>query len=155
MACSRAPHGGQRTTSTSTRPHTGRLTSVFIEELKNWTGNERDVFFLQSVRCRRAEGRRRGGGGGAGAGAVKADKQWEAMRVEAQKRGSDQERLERAGRLCQHVPEAAATQSRPAGGQARVGCVVSPPVLHHVHWEARRQKGGQEKGAISPNGQSS
>lgn len=55
------------------------------------------------------------------------------MRVEAQKRRSDQERLERPGRLCQHVPETAATQSRPAGGQARVRCVVSSPVLHHVH----------------------
>lgn len=43
--------------------------------------------------------------------------------------------LDRAGRLCQHVPETAATQSRPAGGQARVCCVVSSPVLHHVDWE--------------------
>lgn len=77
------------------------------------------------------------------------------MRVEAQKRGSDRERLERPGRLCQHVPETAATQSRPAGGQARVCCVVSSPVLHHVHWETRREKEGRErwgeKGAVSPN----
>lgn len=35
--------------------------------------------------------------------------------------------------LCQHVPETAATQSCPAGCQACVSCVVSSPVLHHVH----------------------
>lgn len=35
--------------------------------------------------------------------------------------------------LCQHVPQAAATQSRPAGCQTRVSCVISPPLLHHVH----------------------
>lgn len=35
--------------------------------------------------------------------------------------------------LCQHVPETAATQSCPAGCQACVSCVVSSPVLHHIH----------------------
>lgn len=43
--------------------------------------------------------------------------------------------LGRPARLCQHVPEAAATQSRPAGSQARVCRVVSSPVLHHVDWK--------------------
>lgn len=41
---------------------------------------------------------------------------------------------ERSGStLCQHVPETAATQSCPAGCQARVSRVVPSPVLHHVH----------------------
>lgn len=35
--------------------------------------------------------------------------------------------------LGQHVPETTATQSCPAGCQACVSCVVSSPVLHHVH----------------------
>lgn len=35
--------------------------------------------------------------------------------------------------LCQHVPETAAAQSCPAGCQACVPCVVSSPVLHHIH----------------------
>lgn len=49
--------------------------------------------------------------------------------------------------LCQHVPKTAATQSCPAGCQACVSCVVSSPVLHHVHWrERRRKKKWAEKG---------
>lgn len=39
----------------------------------------------------------------------------------------------RGRELCQHVPETAATQSCPAGCQACVSCVVSSPVLHHIH----------------------
>lgn len=35
--------------------------------------------------------------------------------------------------LCQHVPETAATQGRPAASQAGVRAVVPPPVLHHIH----------------------
>ncbi len=48
--------------------------------------------------------------------------------------------------LCQHVPETAATQSCPAGCQARVSCVVPSPVLHHVHWrEKKKQKQNEGK----------
>lgn len=35
--------------------------------------------------------------------------------------------------LCQHIPQTAATQSCPAGCQACVSCVISSPVLHHIH----------------------
>lgn len=49
--------------------------------------------------------------------------------------------------LCQHVPKTAATQSCPAGCQACVSCVVSSPVLHHVHcvfgsFPIHRSRGG-------------
>jgi len=35
--------------------------------------------------------------------------------------------------LCQHVPQAATTQSRPARCEAGVSCIVSPSVLYHIH----------------------
>lgn len=59
--------------------------------------------------------------------------------------------LERLGWLCQHVPETAATQSRPAGGQARVCCVISSSVLHHVDWKTDAGTVTGEEVAISPN----
>lgn len=57
------------------------------------------------------------------------------MRFEAQRQGAEWVMgVDSWGNtLCQHVPKTAATQSCPAGCQACVSCVVSSPVLHHVH----------------------
>lgn len=53
--------------------------------------------------------------------------------------------------LCQHIPQTAATQSCPAGCQACVSCVISSPVLHHIHCqrkESQEIKPLQEKNKV-------